>query len=135
MASKVRVSSTRCTMDGEIAKLYFKVLINFEILFTMATFSENWPTIVQYATIKTNQESILPNFFLCNMKIFSVFCYYARFFSNGIFFLCYKNSSLTSKTGKRRKTKFGRIDSWRQCYKESLEMFIALTPARTKRQP
>ncbi len=50
------------------------------------------------------QESILPNFF---------FVLEHPFFAIKLgHFLFYKHSILTTKIGKQRKTKFGRIDSW-----------------------
>ncbi len=57
-------------------------------------------------------ESIQTNIFLRLWRIFLLllFCSQARSFNNQfIFSACNKHSSLTSKIGKRRKTKFGRI--------------------------
>ena len=39
---------------------------------------------------------------------------FVHFIENTTVFICYKHSSLTAQTGKQRKTKFGRINSWDQ---------------------
>ncbi len=61
---------------------------------------------------KSHPKSILPNFFLHKKKIFLHFLLLRlAVLKYRHFFLCYKHSSLTAKIGKRRKTKFGRINS------------------------
>jgi hypothetical protein len=59
-----------------------------------------------------NQELILPNFILRKTKIFQFFAIKLGHFELETIFSCYKHSSLTTKIGKRKKSKFGRIDSW-----------------------
>jgi hypothetical protein len=59
--------------------------------------------------------------FFCKTKFFPFFSKkLGRFiYCVGNIFLCYKHSSFTTKNGKQRKTKFGRIDS-------SFEFFLQI---------
>ncbi len=59
------------------------------------------------------REPILPNiFFIKRIFISSLENKLGCFIVNELFFYATKHTSLATKVGKRRKTKFGRIDSW-----------------------
>ncbi len=63
-------------------------------------------------------KAILFNFSLHKYKFVSFFVIKLGHFTekNTFFSICNKRSSLISKTGKRRKTKFNMINSWRPCH-------------------
>ncbi len=72
----------------------------------------------------TTLESILPNFFLCKMKIFFHFLLLrlAILMYRQYFPVLQKHSSLTTKIWKMKKSKFYRIDSWTSLIKTQITM-------------
>jgi hypothetical protein len=72
-----------------------------------------WTSLVKLRRVQS-LESILPNFFLCKNGSFLLLSLIV--YSTYIIFLCYKHSTLTTKTWIRRKSKIGRIDSWSEKY-------------------
>ena len=91
----------------------------------------------QFCKNYCNQESILPYFFSSLMIIFSIFAIMlGHFIVDTFLFICYKQSSLTAKIGKQRKTNRLQVSSindlsQRVCVLELLHNMI-VTRSKTR---